>query len=649
LVKALNLFDQDRPRSVQRLERFVELYPDFMPVAYLLLGYHIHEPLTKVPHIKGELCMLQEEYKQLIASLQELEDRHNRKAESFVRIQDEYNKLFRSLRKDKVLIPEPTTPFAFTALPISISLQELEVLPVSYRQHLISLLETGQLSEDVFYRQLSKLLLKDQSALPQQPGMPVPVKALPENIYRRLFESLKETGELPNDTLNQHAPKYESSRQREGRYLKSPRNESDVRRLSRLQELQEKIQQGRQVMEELRPLREQIDDQAAELNSLRAKIVQVQNELAGARHEAWHSLQTNPNDQIKYAMRLNAQHVARVLVQGAFDLSQGYNTHVAPLHGLLKGKEYLIIESKLRRGIHTEDGNFIDQLKDSDRHNQRAILDKLCSLVDACLAVEHLEEQEISALSELRDLLERFEREVDSIAREMMIRHRIEDIGSDYVYRAYKLYNEVAPLVPEITEVRRQLSACQSLMCYYRHALQTLIGAPEIPIQNGFAHGSFNIVASDPLKVVSVVLDSESKTIQVISPAGQPQTVLEFEGLSAAECQHLASELAKPEYVTRLKASGLTPAYGILLTPIAVPPHTELWQEVLLDLEPWLIKVLAYIGISPVDTEVSQREKALAYFDHTPVIERVLVDPMDVCERFLDSIDPNHKIRRVEI
>ena len=488
LVEAVNLFPRDPDQASQKLNRFVEHYPDFLPDPYLLLGYHNHELTTEVTQIEARLHTLQ-----------------NRN-----------NELIKTLVENGVLIPE--------------------------------------YSDGGHGERSGKFM------------------------------------------INMRVADWE-----------------DRERLS-------------------------------ELNRLQEEITQTSHELAEARRRVWHSLQAKPNEQLAHAMALDAEYVTHVLREAMIMASHGYAEHIAPLHGLLKGNEYLRIERGLREKIQVENGDLIDQLKDRAPSCQRATLKRLRSIVDECMKTEYLESQETSALQELRRLLDQFE-QVDSITREMIIHNRIKDIGADYVRRAYHLYNEAASRVPEITEVRKQLSSCQYMMCHYRHALRTLIGGPNIPVQNGFAQAQFDVLISTPLQVGSVVLDSASKTIQVISPQGQSHSVLRFSGLSADECQHLMTEFAKPGYVSRLKSSKLTPAYGILLTPISVPPRTKLWQDVLLGLEAWLIRVLAYTGIPPMEMKLPHREEILAHFDHTPVIEQVVVDTVAVRERFLDSVDPDRKVR----
>lgn len=543
LVESRHDFDQNRPQDIQKLGRFLEHYPNFLPDPYLLLGFDAHEPLTDVPRCRQELDVLRSEHEQLVAVRKKLKEEYNNRAARYVNAQNVHSQLLRELVDDQVLIPE----FSF------------------------------------------------------------------------LFD------------LNESMPRF--SAEQATRYLVE--QWMSIRGLQRRESLQKTVEEGPAA---LRHLREQIEAKTADLNSIDEKIVWAEEALHEASQKAWQSLQSVPNDFVKHAMRLNASHVSRILREGMFFPSPGYVKHIAPLNGLLQGNDYLHIVQRLREGIHTKEGNLIDQLRDSTPHAQQTVLKKLRSVIDACLVTQHLEDSNTSALRDLRDLLERFDQQVDSIARELMIRHRINDITSDYIGRAYQFYNEAASSMPEITEVRRKLSNCQYLVDDYRHALHTLIGAPNIPILNGFANAQFHILISDPLKVDTIIVDAGSKTIQVIDPSGQSYSVLGFEGLSEVECRHLAAEFVKPDYLTRLKASELPPAYAILLIPIAVPPQTKLWQDVLLALEPWLIKVLAYMGIAPVDTDGNQLKQALAYFDHTPIVERVVVDPIDIRHRFLDSI-----------
>jgi hypothetical protein len=124
----------------------------------------------------------------------------------------------------------------------------------------------------------------------------------------------------------------------------------------------------------------------------------------------------------------------------------------------------------------------------------------------------------------------------------------------------------------------------------------------------------------------------------VKSSGKKSHAILQYSYLDDAEREHIVREFAKPEYVARVQSSRLTPAYGVLLTPVSVPPQTEHWQMVLRDLMDRLIKVVAYTGITPAQLDHLPREKLIARFDHTRVVEQVRIDFEEIQKKFLNDL-----------
>ncbi len=113
--------------------------------------------------------------------------------------------------------------------------------------------------------------------------------------------------------------------------------------------------------------------------------------------------------------------------------------------------------------------------------------------------------------------------------------------------------------------------------------------------------------------------------------------MLRYTQISAAERDHLQDLFARPddEYVKLLRRSPLKPAYAILLMPTATPPLLSDWRTVLDELEPWLIRVMAYTGVGPEMINERDRDNALAAFDDKPVVTQVNADPHHSRETFL--------------
>jgi len=211
------------------------------------------------------------------------------------------------------------------------------------------------------------------------------------------------------------------------------------------------------------------------------------------------------------------------------------------------------------------------------------------------------------------------------------------------------LYDGVAARVPEITEARKRLSLAQYLFCYYRLALNTLLGGDTTPIKNGFPETQFSILESKPLATARVGADEDTKTIYVETPQGFIRSVLRFDKLRQEECRHLVVEFEKPGYIEKLKASGLTPAYAILLTPVEIPARTRNWKKSLMELETWFNRIFAYVGIPPSKSDIVPVEQAQKHFDKIPVVERVTVNKEKIQHQFLEEVDPEQNVKVVLI
>lgn len=363
-------------------------------------------------------------------------------------------------------------------------------------------------------------------------------------------------------------------------------------------------------------------------------IAAYQRQLAVAEAQVWRQLEAEPNDPVMEAMSLDAEHTTRVLHGGTFIWSQGYGHHVLSLNDLPKAVEYLEIVRGLQKALGSEDEDMLAALKNRAESAQAQVLKKLRQGVEQCMHVQSLDEEDIAELKELRELLEQSTL-ADSILRENILRSRFDTISSDYVRRAYQIIRNAASAKPEIATARQQLSDCQHRICNYRHAMLTVRGGPTAAVLSAFPRSRFLISdpAYIPLQGVNLV-DTDSIGAEA---SGVSRPVLQYTHLNEEERRHLAAEFIRPEYVGRLQASGLTPAYAILLTPIAVPPHTARWQAVLDDLSEWLIKVFAYLGVPPADRSYSYRDELLASSDEAAVVETVVVDPNAMRTAFLSS------------
>ncbi|GEM_PF-6599461 len=554
LVEALNIFDVDRPKSIEKLTQFVKAYPNYLPDPYLLIGYDAVERSSSVPRTKVELDKLVKEFNDFIAEIKKIEEKHNEQAKEVFDLQEQYNQKIKELVAAEILVPTGANSYGINPNLVTYSIGSERVL-----------IYGGQQSQ-----------------------------------YRT----------LPTDDLDE------------------------------LKKIQAKLEKASKPMQKLR---NEIDKKAQKIEPLHRKIANLREKLTELRREVWGSLREHLNDHLIRSIALSPEHFSRICQEKMFFPSLAFAIHIAPLHDLLKGDEYLSIYSKIQQEIFSNKGNLIDKLKGVSPSEQGVILKKLIQIVEKCQKVKYLSEQEVNSLKDYQKLLEQFT-SVDTLAREMMIRHRLEDILSNFVHQAYKLYDGVAPRVPEITEARQHLSIGQFLFCYYKRSYSTLVGGNTLPIKNGFPETQFTILDSKPLSILKVDINKDTKTIYIETPQGFVKPVIEFDQIGLEECQHLAHEFARQGYVERLKASGLTPAYAILLTPIAIPNRTRHWRETITNLEIWFNRVFAYAGIPPSKSETVSTEQALNYFDKTAVVDRIYVDREKLRKRFLEEVDPDQKV-----
>lgn len=394
---------------------------------------------------------------------------------------------------------------------------------------------------------------------------------------------------------------------------------------------------------ELQKKRDELDQMAKELEPLHQRITERREAWQEECSKVWNKLPGNLNDDLLIAAALAPEYFQSACQQGMYKPSPVFLSHVAPLHNLFKGSEYLKITSRLYQEATAKEKGLVSELKTAHRSTkQKEVLQKLRQLLIECQSTKYVEEQEISGLASLQESLEQFQ-EVDTLARELMIRHRLEDIQGDYNYRAYRMYDAAASHIPEVTEVRQQLSICQFLFCHYKRAIHSVIGQDEMPLKNSYPGASYSVIDVNPINIQSVKIHLSSKTIGVQTAHDEYKAVLQFEQLSPELIQHLQTEFAKPGYVEKLRSSGLVPAYAILYTPIGLPEVTRQWRTALSELEAWLIRIFAYVGIPPSRADFLETEKAFTHFDDTEVIERVEIDWDEIKQEFIQQ----YKVKEV--
>jgi len=364
---------------------------------------------------------------------------------------------------------------------------------------------------------------------------------------------------------------------------------------------------NRQKLEELQRIQEEINRRATNLKS--------------ASQELWASLRSKDDNYITHAMMLNPGYVTRALNEESLFPSEGYIRRVGPLHAAFKGDEHLQIAR-----ILAEKAGLVDRLKENLRELRQVIAE--------CQKVSYLSTSEIGGLIELGHILDAVD-QPDSIEREMVVRNQMDQVRQNHIYHAYRCYDDAMAL-PEFTEVRKRFALCLFLMARYHQALASL-NQPELPVAAAFPQARFEIIDPLPHPIASVTFDHTSGTISVLDSQGRAVPVVRVTGLTKTEVAHLTGELAKPDFMARLATWPLIPAYAILSTPIASSPLVQAWQTVLTTLEPWLVRTMAYAGVTPAPDLAFPDQKAIEAFEKTPILERVKVDLDLIQKQVLDQ------------
>ena len=158
-----------------------------------------------------------------------------------------------------------------------------------------------------------------------------------------------------------------------------------------------------------------------------------------------------------------------------------------------------------------------------------------------------------------------------------------------------------------------------------------------MPLRNGYPGANIFVVDVNPMNILSIRINPQAKTIDVQTKQDEYKTVLQFDQLNSELIQHIETEFAQPGYLDKLRSSGLVPAYAILLTPIGLPKLTRNWRAALLNLETWLIRIFAYVGVPPSKTDFLEADQALTHFDKTEVIEQVEIDWDEIKKNFIQK------------
>ncbi|MDM8526639.1 hypothetical protein QUF58_00390 [Anaerolineales bacterium HSG24] len=384
----------------------------------------------------------------------------------------------------------------------------------------------------------------------------------------------------------------------------------------------------------LNPLIELVKEQPTRLDQRDALLEQIkglEQERDKLNRQIWMTLQRQANAPLRQAMMLDDKYVKQVLLKQNHQSvhSGAYKAHIAPLHILQYAHGCLCIEREVMERIYDKGGrdlSYYDQIKNDDNGKALRAVKKVVKILAEIKKNSDLETRDLDRLDNAIEHLDNY-KTLDTLSKRN-IQALIDRIRGHYLSEAWRGYQSAYKVV-EINETRQQFSLCSYKQGQYRTALGAFRGNTQSPPMSSIPDTIFEVFKPD-LTILPpsarIQLNKRNCTIDVISQANTSQPIIQYLGLSDEVQDHLASELERGGYVNRIKQTGLSPAYGVLLTPIARIPQALAWYRILESLEPWLIRVMAYSGLSPGPINPKYRKEALSAFDHTAIVETVIVE-----------------------
>lgn len=373
----------------------------------------------------------------------------------------------------------------------------------------------------------------------------------------------------------------------------------------------------------------------SQLDRLRKKIETTREMIDNERRAIWDYLHNHPNDWIEKAQAIDSDYVTKVFEykDHMLTFSQNFRKHVLPLWSIGDASKYLLIQNEINKQIRSgHDRSYIDQLKSGTESEKRDALRAIIESISNIMLGSKLEQRDIERLDNLRKHLESFN-VIDHMAYQNIL-GSIDSVQSHFIKEATRIYRE-AHTVQEFPEMRRLLSVCLRLQGGYLASLKSMIGLSQSPIICSFVDSTFKVINSEYSLISSVTVDKDKQYILATQIDDTSISLISFDRMSKDNILHLLTELARPEFISRIEETNLAPAYAILLMPIASPPLNKCWSMVLHELEPWLIRTMAYTGAMLDDLEQEVREMLFKQFDHTKVIEQIVVDAELIRNEFL--------------
>ncbi len=329
-----------------------------------------------------------------------------------------------------------------------------------------------------------------------------------------------------------------------------------------------------------------------ELNQLAGDINEMGQRVEVGYKVIWDTLKSEPDDYLQQARELAPEHIEKILEQRKFIPSDFYLLRFRPLHEILQGDEYIEIANRLHQT--------------SQKLGKKEItVSQLKGEIEDCLRVEYLKKEDLGVLKDFQNKLERLtlEREqVSPIVREIILRKEMDQMAQTYLQNGINKYRQSAYLLPEFSEpVQRITELYTKHQVQYRRALQHMLNH-KVPVRNFAPAGKFTPLSGAKFKLNKVWFVRERGIIVGSDKDDNKFDLARAENLTEEETQHLEQELNKPGFLYQ-KSVGMNSIEFVLNLSIAPSPCSGRWSQALLQMEDWLIRLIAYLDIPPIPSQ----------------------------------------------
>jgi len=361
------------------------------------------------------------------------------------------------------------------------------------------------------------------------------------------------------------------------------------------------------------------------------RIKEKLKQLDGKIDEAWESLEQNPGDHIVTAVRLAPQYVAKIMADKRYLISDQYSVRFQQILQLLKADDYIAISDTLFEIAYN-----VGKKKLTIHHVSQQLA--------PCFKKEYLLKEDLTELEEYRQKIDDIGRgageDVSVIIRESIVKEELRQIANDYFWEAEKIYEDVY-LIPEFRDPLIRLTGLYTHHYWkYRKALNLMVSA-SVAIRN-FAPRSIvtpltRQYRERPLKIKSYTFHRDTGIISGRLDTGDTMDLAKVENLTAEEAEHLKRAIAKPDFSQRARL-GIDPADCLLNAVIPASPHSQRWSKVIQRLEPWLLRLIAYLHIPPIPAEIDRNSEMVRKLEGQAVVEGVDIDLQCIQNDFLEEI-----------